>query len=280
MGLRPPHYPQFLTGRPSSVGWVEVITENFLDWTDRPAGRAVQTLERIRSNVPVALHGVSMSIGSAEPLNSHYMDRLKILIRRIDPIWVSDHLCWTGVDGENLHDLLPLPYTEEALDLVVRKIGRVQDELGRRVMIENVSSYLEYEVSQMTEWEFVREVVSRADCGLLLDINNIYVSSVNHGFDPIEYLRGIPRDRIGQIHLAGHSNQGGYLIDTHDAPICDEVWELYRWAARNLRPVSTMVERDAQIPEWSELESELKKAAAIRIGEGGRHVALAAAASG
>jgi uncharacterized protein len=227
-------------------------------------GRSAQLLEKVRARLPVVLHGVSLSIGSADSLDRGYLARLRELIHRIEPAWVSDHLCWTGVDGENLHDLMPLPYTHEALTHVVDRISAVQDTLGRRILIENVSSYVEFAHSEMQEWEFVREVLERADCGLLLDVNNIYVSSVNHGFDPVKYLRAIPANRVAQIHLAGHTRKDGYLIDTHDHPVCPEVWDLYRLAVREFGLVSAMIERDAEIPDWDTLDAEVRMIGRIR----------------
>jgi uncharacterized protein (UPF0276 family) len=203
-------------------------------------------------------------VGSTDPLNQAYLKRLKTLADRIEPAWISDHLCWTGVEGENLHDLLPLPYTEEALHHLVPKVLEVQEYLGRRMLIENVSSYVSFEHSEMEEWEFLSELSRRADCGILLDINNIYVSAVNHGFNPDKYLEGIPIDRVGQMHLAGHSNQGKYLLDTHDHPVTDEVWELYRRALRRFGPVSTLIEWDAEIPEFPVLEAEANRAKEIQ----------------
>jgi len=220
---------------------------------------------RIRERYPLVLHGVSMSIGSTQPLDRNYLAQLKALAARVEPQWISDHLCWTGVAGRNMHDLLPLPYTEEALANVVERVRTVQDVLGRRILLENVSSYVTYRESEVTEWEFLREIVERADCLLLLDVNNIYVSSVNHEFDPLDYLQAIPVERVQQIHLAGHENHGDYLIDTHDHPVPDPVWELYDAAVRRFGSVSTMIERDANIPPLEELCSELD--AARRLAE-------------
>jgi uncharacterized protein len=208
---------------------------------------------------------VSMSIGSTQPLDRNYLAQLKALAARVEPHWISDHLCWTGVAGRNMHDLLPLPYTEEALANIVERVRTVQDILGRRILLENVSSYVTYRTSEVTEWEFLREVAQRADCLLLLDVNNIYVSSVNHEFDPLEYLQAIPLDRVQQIHLAGHENHGDYLIDTHDHPVPDPVWELYDAAVRRFGNVSTMIERDDNIPPLEELVCELD--AARRLAE-------------
>jgi uncharacterized protein (UPF0276 family) len=214
-------------------------------------------LERIRERYPLVMHGVSLSIGSTDPIDAGYLAQVRALAARIEPHWISDHLCWTGVDGRNLHDLLPLPYTEEALNAVVSRVGQVQDALGRQILLENVSSYLSFHASEMTEWEFLREVARRADCAILLDINNIYVSSVNHGFDPLTYLAAIPKDRVRQFHLAGHSDLGGHLIDTHDHPIVEPVWNLYRAAIARFGAVPTMIERDDNIPALDELVAEL-----------------------
>jgi uncharacterized protein (UPF0276 family) len=223
-------------------------------------GPPLRNLEKVRRHLPVHLHGVAMSLGSADPLNWNYLQRLKELIDRIQPEIVSDHLCWTGVDGENLHDLLPLPYTEEAITRVADKIIRVQDFLKKRILIENLSSYVTFKHSEMTEWEFIGEIVSRADCGILLDINNVFVSSVNHGFAAKDYLSKLPHERIGQIHLAGHSVQDdGLLIDTHDSSVCDNVWSLYAWYTGRFGVRSTMIERDENIPEWTDLECEVSK---------------------
>lgn len=268
VGLRPAHYSNFLEKSPSSVSWVEVISENFMAWQmqdELRLGKSFQTLQKVRRNLPVALHGVSLNLGSSDALDFDYLKNLKDLIDKIEPEIVSDHLCWTGVNGKNIHDLLPIPYTEEALKLMTEKVEIVQNFLGRRVLIENPSSYLEFNQSEIPEWDFLSELLEKADCGLLLDINNVYVSSVNHGFNPLTYLKSIPKERIGQIHLAGHSTmKGDYLIDTHDTPICDEVWDLYRWAVSQFDLVSTMVERDDNIPEWEELEKEVLKIKRIR----------------
>ena len=213
------------------------------------------------------MHGVSLSIGSTDPLNRDYLRQLKQLAVRVEPRWISDHLCWTGAHSKNMHDLLPLPYTEEAIQHVVSRVQRVQDFLGRRILLENVSSYLTYKQSTMTEWEFLREIAERADCLILFDVNNIYVSSVNHNFDPLDYLNAIPRERVQQIHLAGHRNLGTHIIDTHDEPIVDPVWELYRAAVRRFGNVSTMIERDDNIPPLEELLAELGQARHIAAEE-------------
>jgi uncharacterized protein (UPF0276 family) len=225
-----------------------------------PGGKPLHYLERIRERYPLVMHGVSLSIGSTAPLDLQYLRELKQLAARIEPHWISDHLCWTGVDGVNLHDLMPLPYTEEALRHVADRVTHVQDFLGRRILLENVSSYVSYTSSEMTEWEFLAELAARADCEILLDINNIYVSSVNHGFDPREFLDAVPGERVRQFHLAGHQNHGHYIVDTHDAPIVAPVWELYQAAVARFGDVATMIERDAHIPPLAELVSELEVA--------------------
>jgi hypothetical protein len=218
---------------------------------------------RLRERYPMVMHGVSLSIGSAAPLDRAYLNQLKALAQRIEPGWISDHLCWTGVGGKNLHDLLPLPYTDEALKHVVSRVRSVQDFLGRRILLENVSSYVGFRDSRLTEWEFLKAVAEEADCLMLLDVNNIYVSSVNHEFDPYSYLDAIPRERVQQIHLAGHQNHGDYLIDTHDHPVPDPVWALYAAAVRRFGAVSTMIERDANMPPFAELYGELEAARRI-----------------
>ena len=255
LGLRVDHYETILADNPD-VDWFEALTENYLV----PGGKPLDNLMRIRERYPLVLHGVSLSIGSTQPLDRDYLAQLKALAARVEPKWVSDHLCWTGIAGRNMHDLLPLPYTEEALANVVERVRTVQDILGRRILLENVSSYVSYRESQVSEWQFLREIAERADCLILLDVNNIYVSSVNHEFDPLEYLNAIPVDRVQQIHLAGHENHGDYLIDTHDHPVPDPVWELYGAAVRRFGNVSTMIERDANIPPLEELCSELDAA--------------------
>ena len=255
LGLRVDHYEAILADNPR-IDWFEALTENYLV----PGGKPLDYLMRIRERYPMVLHGVSMSIGSTQPLDRNYLAQLKALAARVEPAWISDHLCWTGIAGRNMHYLLPLPYTEEALANVVERVRTVQDVLGRRILLENVSSYVTYRDSQVSEWEFLREIAQRADCLLLLDVNNIYVSSVNHEFDPLDYLQAIPVDRVQQIHLAGHENHGDYLIDTHDHPVPDPVWELYDAAVRRFGSVSTMIERDDNIPPLEELCSELDAA--------------------
>lgn len=255
LGLRPTHYETILNESPV-IDWFEILSENYLI----PGGKPLHYLDRIRARYPLVMHGVSLSIGSNDPLNHDYLRQLKMLADRIEPTWISDHLCWTGVGGVNAHDLLPLPYTEEAINHVAARVSETQELLGRRILLENVSSYVTYPESEMSEWEFLREIVQRADCLILLDINNIYVSSFNHEFDPCAYLDAIPVERVWQFHLAGHRNHGDYIIDSHDEPVIDPVWELYSQAVRRFGRVSTMIERDDNIPPLSELLAELNHA--------------------
>lgn len=258
LGLRPDHYPEFLAG-PQRVDWLEIISENYMV----PGGKPLAMLDAIRADYPVVMHGVSLSIGSDEPLDFDYLAQLKALEQRVEPLWISDHLCWTGINAHNTHDLLPLPYDAPALDCVVGNIGRVQDYLGRRILIENPSSYVTFRSSDRSEWDFLAEMAERADCLLLLDVNNIYVSARNHGFDPLDYLAGLPANRVQQIHLAGHSDMGDYVIDTHDAAVCDAVWELYARAIGMFGPVATMIERDDDIPPLADVIAELDRARAL-----------------
>ena len=255
VGLRAEHYEDVLGGRPS-VDWFEAITENYLD----SGGRPLDVLERVRRNHPVALHGVSLSIGSTDPLDRRYLRRLRELVRRIEPVLVTDHLCWTGVGGRKLYDLLPLPYTEEALAHVVGRVNAVQDWLGRRIVLENPSTYIAYRHSTLTEWEFIAAVAERADCGILLDVNNVYVSAHNQNFDPVRYLDAVPRGRVAQFHLAGYTHMGTYLFDTHSAPVSDAVWRLYAHAVRRFGALSTLVEWDADIPAFARLCAEAARA--------------------
>jgi uncharacterized protein (UPF0276 family) len=254
LGLRREHYQDFLTTR-VPVDFVEGISENFMV----AGGQPRHILRQVRERHPVVLHGVSMSIGSADGLRPGYLRRLRALVDEIEPLYVSDHLSWSRIDGFNSHDLLPLPYTEEALDLVCANIAMAQDFLGRAMLFENPSSYLQFP-GAMSEWEFLAEMSRRTGCGLLLDVNNIYVSAVNHGFDPLDFLDGIPGERVRQIHLAGHSQRKDLLVDTHDAPVADAVWSLYAQAAARCGPVATMIERDASIPPLAELLAELDMA--------------------
>ena len=258
VGLRRQHYSHVLETRPK-VDWFEVISENFMV----AGGRALEVIEGVRANYPIAMHGVSMSIGSTDPLNRGYLRQLRDLARRFEPAWISDHLCWTGVGGRNLHDLIPLPYTEEAIRHVVARIRDVQDILERPILIENVSSYMAFADSTMAEWEFISSIADEADCGLLLDINNIFVSAFNHRFDANEYIDAVPAERVVQYHLAGHSDHGTYLLDTHDHPVREEVWTLYQRAARRFGAVSAIVEWDDNIPEFTELKNTADRARTI-----------------
>ncbi len=263
LGLRPQHYADLLE-RPDDapdprVDWFEIISENYMS----AGGRPLINLDRVRERYPMVMHGVSLSIGSVDPLDRDYLDSLKALAERVDPAWISDHLCWTGVDGVNLHDLLPLPYTEEALAHVVDRIGQVQDHLGHRIALENASTYVTFTHSEMSEWDFLAEMAKRADCDLLLDVNNIFVSGFNHGFDPIDFIEGLPAERIVQIHLAGHEHNETHIVDTHDAPVIEAVWSLYGEAISRLGPITTMIERDADIPPLADMETELDRARTI-----------------
>jgi uncharacterized protein (UPF0276 family) len=255
VGLRREHFDRVLSER-TRVDWFEVISENYMV----KGGRPLHILDRVRRDYPLVLHGVSLSIGSTDPLDLGYLDRLRELAARIEPAWVSDHLCWTSVGGHNSHDLLPLPYTEEALKHVVSRLASVQEHLGRRIALENASTYLSFAGSTMPEWEFLAEVAHRADCGILLDVNNVFVSAVNHGFDPKKYLEAVPAERVWEIHLAGHTDRGSHLLDTHGRRVCDEVWELYRFASRRIGAVASLVEWDEDIPDWDTLEAESLRA--------------------
>jgi uncharacterized protein (UPF0276 family) len=258
LGLRTQHYQSILETSPK-VDWFEIISENYMV----PGGKPLAMLDRIRDRYPLVMHGVSLSIASTAPLDMEYLKALRDLAHRVEPKWISDHLCWTGVHGVNLHDLLPVPYTEEALEHVVGRVVQVQDFLNRRLTIENVSSYLEYDASEMSEWEFVAELARRADCWLLCDLNNIYVNEFNHGGPAQSFLDTLPADRVVQFHLAGHSYNETHLIDTHDADVCPEVWDIYADALKRFGPVSTMIERDDKIPPLSELMVELDMARSI-----------------
>ncbi|MBI3315474.1 MAG: DUF692 family protein, partial [Candidatus Omnitrophica bacterium] len=258
LGLRTPHYQTILETRPK-VDWFEAVSENYMD----SGGRPVQVLEKIRERYPVALHGTALSIGSSDPLNLKYLERLKRLADRVSPFLVTDHLCWSSVNGEALHDLLPIPFTEEAVKHTVRRVRQVQDLLGRNIALENVSTYVTYRHSAMTEWEFIREVARRSGCGILLDLNNIYVNAVNHDFNPYDYLEGIPEGLVAQFHLAGHTDMGDFLFDTHSQPIIQKVWKLYERALELWGPVSTLIEWDEHIPKFPVLLAEAEKAKKI-----------------
>lgn len=263
LGLRPEHYPAWTAedgAARGAVDWLEIISENYMV----PGGRPLHVLDRLRRDHPMVMHGVSLSIGSTDPLDTAYLAQLKALAARVEPAWISDHLCWTGVDRRHLHDLLPLPCTEAALAHVVGRVQQVQDILGRRLLLENVSSYVAYEADEMSEWEFVTELLRRADCELLLDVNNVHVSGVNHGFDPRRYIDAMPPDRVRQIHLAGHEDHGEYLIDTHDHPVCSAVWDLYAYTVQRVGAVPTMIERDDHIPPLPELLAELDQARQVQ----------------
>jgi len=259
VGLRREHYEEVLAERPR-VPWFEVISENFMG----EGGRPLHVLESVRRDYPVAIHGVSLSPGSAEPTDASYLHRLQRLVARVEPALVSDHLCWTSLGGHNSHDLLPLPFTAESVHVAARKIAQVQDALGRRILVENVSSYVRFRESEMEEWEFVAAVAEEADCHLLLDVNNVYVNARNHGFDPLRYLEGIPVGRVKQFHLAGHEDHGDVVIDTHDHPVCGTVWELYRAAVTRFGPQPTLIERDAHVPELRVLLAEAGEAERIQ----------------
>ncbi len=255
IGLRIPHYNHIFEKKPV-VDWFEIISENYMV----EGGRQLQVLDQILERYRVVQHGVSMYFGSAEPLNREHLRRLKKLVRRTNTPWLTDHLCWGSVDGRYSHDLLPMPYTFEAAKRTAQKVREARDFLEVPIAVENVSSYAEYHVSEMTEWEFLNEVVEQADCGILLDVNNIYVSSRNHSFDPFEYLRSIPTERVAQIHIAGHSNYEKYILDTHDHPVLDPVWQLYAGAIEMVGPTATLLEWDDHIPSFDEVHKEALKA--------------------
>jgi hypothetical protein len=262
VGLRTAHYADVLSrGREGDLGvdWFEVISENYMV----AGGRPLRILDAVRELAPLAMHGVSLNIGSSDPLDSDYLDELARLADRVRPGWISDHLCWTGVEQRNLHDLLPLPYTDDVIRHVAGRVRRVQERLGRRIALENVSSYLSYIDDEMSEWAFLLAIAEEADCGLLLDVNNVFVSAHNHGFDAADYIDSIPAERVFQIHLAGHSHSGKLLIDTHDHPVTDAVWALYERAIERLGPVSTLIEWDDRIPSYARLLEEVHKARAV-----------------
>lgn len=266
LGLRPDHYTDVLEGNPP-VDWFEILSENYMV----PGGKPLYYLDRFAERYPLVMHGVSLSLGSCDPLDTAYLDELCTLAMRANPRWVSDHLCWTGVDGLNLHDLMPLPYTDEALRHVATRIRRVQEILERPFLIENVSSYVSYRHSTMSEWAFLAALAEEADCGILLDVNNVYVSARNHGFDPMTYIRAMAPSRVWQIHLAGHTDLGDCIIDTHDAAVVDPVWDLYARTVAMLGPVSTMIERDGNIPPLAEVLAELATARRIAAGTEARY---------
>jgi len=262
LGLRPAHYPAILDGDPaiaSGVDWFEIISENYMI----AGGRPLANLMAIRERYPMIMHGVSLSIGSTDPLNLDYLAGLKDLARRVEPAIISDHLCWTGVAGLNMHDLLPLPLTEEALAHVCARIGQVQDHLGREIAIENASTYVTFAGSTIPEWEFMAAMARRSGCRLLLDVNNVYVSAFNHGFAAPAYLDAIAPESVAYMHLAGHEDNRTHIIDTHDHPVVDGVWQLYAHAVRRFGPIATMIERDDKIPPFATLVAELTQAREI-----------------
>ena len=258
LGLRHEYFEEIVQQKPS-VDWFEITTENYLI----PGGKPLNYLDKIRMHYPIVMHGVSLSLGSTDALDYDYLKQLKEFAACMEPALVSDHLCWTGTNGLNMHDLLPLPYTRSTIKHLSSRILEVQDYLERRIAIENVSSYLTYEQSEMSEWDFITEIANQADCYLLLDVNNIYVSSVNHNFSALDYLDGLPGKRIKQIHLAGHSNCGDYIIDTHDAPIIQPVWDLYAETIKRFGQIPSMIERDGNMPPFQALLDELDHARRI-----------------
>lgn len=259
VGLRPPHFPHLLERGAGGVSWLEVTSENFFE----PGGRPWAVLEKVRAEVPVALHGVSMGVGNAEPLSDSYLRKLRALIDRVQPSQVSDHLCWGGAGGRYAHDLLPLPYTEEAIRHVAARVAAVQERLGRRILLENVSSYVAFEASEMTEWDFLLETARRSGCGILFDVNNVYVSARNHGFSAEQYIDAIPGPLIGYVHLAGHTDHGSWVLDSHVGPVPDPVWSLYRRLISRTGPLPSLVEWDDQIPSWEVVVAEAQRAAAL-----------------
>ncbi|WP_457795689.1 MNIO family bufferin maturase [Methylocystis sp. S23] len=254
LGLRPIYFDEIMSTRPP-VDWFEIISENYMV----SGGKPLSMLDAVRADYPVVMHGVSMSLASTDPLDFDYLAQLKALIERVAPAWVSDHVAWTGVHGLTLHDLLPIPYTCESLAHIVERICRVQDYLKRRLVVENASTYVSFSASEMSEQEFVKEMAERADCLLLLDVNNVFVSSFNHGFDPVAFIDAVPVERVVQFHMAGHTNHETHRVDTHDQPVCEEVWALYEHARRRFGDVSAMIERDDNFPPFSELLDELQR---------------------
>ncbi len=255
LGFRPTHFP-YITAHKPDIDWFEIISENYMD----AGGQQRRVLDELREHYPIVMHGVSLSIGTVDPLNSEYLQKLKALADQVQPKWISDHLCWTGIAHKNTHDLLPVPYTEEALAHIIERIKRVQDALGRRIILENPSTYLEFTASSMSEWEFIARMAEGADCGLLLDVNNIYVSCYNHRWDPKTYIDALPLSRVQQIHLAGHSNKGTHIVDTHDDHVIDEVWTMYRYVLEKGGLKNTMVEWDDKIPDFPIVMEEVAKA--------------------
>jgi uncharacterized protein len=259
IGLRSVHFEHILKNNPV-IDWFEVLSENYLD----TGGRPLHVLDQVAERYPVVLHGVSLSVGSTDPIDFEYLKKLKALGKRVNARWVSDHLCWTGVTGLNTHDLLPMPYTDQALRHTIERVRNIQDFLERPIALENASTYLEFSASKWPESEFIAALAEEADCGILLDVNNVYVSSFNHGFDPKKYIDNIPKDRVVQMHLAGHTNKGTHILDTHSDYVINTVWELYRYAHRRLGGVATLLEWDANIPGFDVVHGEALKARQFR----------------
>jgi len=259
IGLRSVHFQHILQNNPT-IDWFEVLSENYLD----TGGRPLHVLDQVAERYPVVLHGVSLSVGSTDAVNFDYLRKLKALAKRIKAHWISDHLCWTGVTGLNTHDLLPMPYTDQALRHAIERVKIIQDFLGRPIALENASTYLEFAASTWPESEFLAAIAEQANCGILLDVNNVYVSSFNHGFDPEAYIDRIPSDRVVQMHLAGHTNKGTHILDTHSYYVIETVWKLYRYAHRRLGGVATLLEWDANIPEFDIVHGEALKARRFR----------------
>lgn len=260
LGLRTPHYQDFVAA-PQRVDWLEIISENYLV----DGGKPLHYLDRIRRDYPMVMHGVSLSIGSSDPLDFAYLAQIRRLAERIEPAWISDHVCWTGTASLNMHDLLPMPYTRQALDHMAARVEQVQDFLGRPLVLENASTYVTFRSDEFAEWDFIAEMVKHSGCELLLDVNNVYVSSVNHGFAPRSFIDAIPAAAVRQIHLAGHEDNGDHIIDTHDHPIVDPVWDLYAYTLQRIGWVPTMIERDDNIPPLAELIAELDQARQIAV---------------
>jgi hypothetical protein len=266
-GIRAKYYEAIKTGQ-LKAQWYEALTENYMGLPHRSHGPAVTHLESIRQDYPIVFHGVSLSIGSAEPLDQRYLQRLKALKERFEPAWISDHFCWSRLQGHSSHDLLPLPFNEEAVDLVVEHIDQVQEALGEPLVLENISSYVEFNESTMPEWVFIQKVVKRTGCRVLLDLNNVYVNSWNHGFEPLDFLNGLPKDSVQQFHMAGHESQGDLKIDTHSRPVCHEVYELYRAALNRFGLKSTLLEWDDDLPPVATINETLARLHAIACSEG------------
>lgn len=259
IGLRSVHFEHILKNNPT-IDWFEVLSENYMD----TGGRPLHILDQVAERYPVVLHGVSLNVGSTDPIDFDFLRKLKALAKRVNARWVSDHLCWTGVTGKNTHDLLPMPYTDQALRHTIQRVREIQDFMERPIALENASTYLEFSTSKWPESEFISALAEEADCGILLDVNNVYVSSFNHGFDPKKYIDRIPKDRLVQMHLAGHTNKGTHILDTHSDYVIDKVWDLYRYAHRQLGGASTLLEWDANIPAFDVVHGEALKARRFR----------------